>query len=206
MPDAPPNAEASASPLRPLVRSWWLVLLCVAAAAGASTWLTSRQTPTYRATTTLVVAPTSEVHETSDVLRSLDTLERRGVVATLAKIPSAPETLLDVAQELGRDPAELRGYALSASVPPYTYVLQLEATGRDARLATDVANAAARVVDRRARDLYRIFALRTLASAQQPRAPVHPQPRRNLVVASLLGLFAGVVAAYGRAGLGRLRA
>jgi capsular polysaccharide biosynthesis protein len=192
----PPTPGSGASPLRPLVRSWWLIALAIAASVLASAWITSRQQPVYRATATLVVAPSASLEANADVLRSIDTLERRGVVATFAKIPGARETMEKVAAELGVEPAALRGTSLSASVPPYTYVVLIEARGRDPQQVADVANAAARVADRRAVELYRIFSLQPLAAAQVPYAPVYPQPRRNMVVAVLVGVFAGVVAAY----------
>jgi len=194
-------AGADGSALRPLRTWWWVILLTVGASMGVSAWLTARQKPVYRATTTLVVTPIAEITDTGDVLRSLDTLERRGVVATIAKIPSAPETMDAVARRLDVDPASLRGYSLSASVPPYTFLLKVECTGRDPKTVAEVADAAGRVLDQRAREFYRIFTLPELAAAERPRGPIHPQPRRNQVVAALLGLFVGVVAAYGFDGL-----
>jgi capsular polysaccharide biosynthesis protein len=198
------DMPAAGAALRPLRRFWWLPPACIVAALAASAVITSRQASVYRATCSLVAAPNEVVQDTSDVLRTLDTLERRGVVATLAKIPAAPATMQEVARELGVDPRELRGHALAASVPPYTYVLIVEATGPDAQRVADIANAAAVVVDRKARELYRIFTLRPIAEATKPRAPIHPNPSRNHVVAGLLGLFVGVVAAYAIDGFSRL--
>jgi capsular polysaccharide biosynthesis protein len=181
---------------RAFTRSWWIVLLAVVLAVGAAAWATSRQKPVYRASTSLAVVPNSEVEGTGDVLRSLDTLERRTVVATFAKIPSTVETRTDAARRLKLESRDLRGYRIRATVLPNTNIIKVDAEGPDPERAAQVANAAAAVTRREARHLYRIYTLRTLEEATPARRPFHPTPARNYLVAGILGLFLGIAAAF----------
>lgn len=176
---------------RALTRRWWIVLLAVAIALAAAAWATSRQEPVYRASTTMAVIPNSQVAGTEDVLRSLDTLERRTVVATFARIPATAETREAAARQLGIDGRELRGYRLQASVLPNTNIIKLDVEGPDRQRVARVANTAAEVTRMEAGRMYRIYTMHTLEKATPARRPVSPDPARNLLVSGLLGLFLG---------------
>lgn len=180
---------------RALTRRWWSILLAFVLALGAAAWATSRQEPVYQASTTLAVVPNARVAGTEEVLRSLDTLERRTVVATFARIPATAETREAAARRLGVDGRELRGYRLRASVLPSTNLIKLDAEGPDRSRVADVANAAAEVTRLEAGQMYRIYTMRTLEKAVPARRPIQPVPARNYLVAGLLGLFLGAGAA-----------
>lgn len=156
--------------------------------------VTGRQRAVYRSSATSVVAPHESVEETADVLRSLETLERRSVIATFARIPSAPHVRALVAQRLGL-PGGLDDFRIEASVLPNTNILKIDVEGNEPAQVAAVANAAAEVTRGEVRALYRIFTTRMLSDATPAPRPIHPDPRRNLVVASLLGVLVGVVAA-----------
>lgn len=177
-----------------LRRGWWIVALAAAAALGTAAIVTTRQSPVYRSSATLVVVPSPGVEDTTDILRSLETLERRSVIATFARIPSTPGARAAVARRLGLGPA-LDGYRIEASVLPNTNIIKIDVEGSQAARAAAVANAAAEVTRAEVGSLYRIFTTRSLAEATPSPRPIHPDPRRNYVVGGLLGLFVGVVAA-----------
>lgn len=179
---------------RALRRGWWIVTLASLAALGAAAIVTARQSPVYRSSATLVVVPSPGVEDTTDILRSLETLERRSVIATFARIPSAPATREAVARRLGLDPA-LRGWRIEASVLPNTNIIKIDAEGPEPARAAAVANGAAEVTRAEVGALYRIFTTRSLTEATPSSRPIHPDPWRNYVVGGLLGLFVGVVAA-----------
>ena len=174
---------------------WWVVLLAVVVAVGVSAAATARQKPIYRASVTLVVAPTSSIESTGDILRSLETLERRSVIATFARIPGSPEARRMVAEKLGM--ASLDGWRIEGSVLPNTNIIKIDAEGPEAARAADVANLSAEATRQEARALYRIFTMRTLAQAVPPSRPAHPDTRRNLLVAAALGLLLGLLGALG---------
>lgn len=180
---------------RAFTRRWWVILLAAALAVAAAAWATSRQRPVYRASTTMAVIPNSEVSGTEDVLRSLDTLERRTVVATFARIPSAAETRVDAARRMKVPDRDIRSYHIRASVLPNTNIIKVDVEGPDRRLVAAVANAVAATTRREARSMYRIYTMHTLERAVTARRPIHPTPARNYLVAGILGLFLGVAAA-----------
>jgi capsular polysaccharide biosynthesis protein len=174
----------------------WLPAVLILVGIGTAAILTARQTPVYSAGTTMILAPSSLVEGTADYLRSLDTLERRSVVATLAEIPAAPSTRAGAAQQLRQSPASLMPYRIIGSVMPYTNIIRIDVEGPDPAEAAALANTIADVTTREARDLYRIFSLRELARAVPPARAVSPDPWRNYWVGAIIGLFLGLVAAF----------
>jgi len=199
-------ATAAPFPSRPAVKSapepsyadalrkrWWVIALAVLASLGAAAVFTARQTPVYRASATVVVAPNTSVEAVADVLRTLETLERRSVIATFARIPSSPQMRAAVAERV-KLPEGLRAVRIEGSVLPSTNILTIDVEGESAEQVAAVANAATDAMRDEVRSLYRTFTTRRLSDAVVPSRPIRPDPRRNYVVASLLGLFVGVLA------------
>jgi capsular polysaccharide biosynthesis protein len=178
-----------------LRHGWWLILAAIAVALLMAAMLSRGQVPLYRTATTLIVVPARETKDTGDILKSLDTLERRTVVATFARIPSAPETRAAAAKSLSLDENALAGYRIEGAVVPNTNIIRIDVEGSDGKTVADVANAAAAVTNTRARALYRIYAMETLALALPSSRPIHPDGRRNYLVALVLGAFVGCAAA-----------
>ena len=174
---------------------WWLILLAVAVTVGASAVATARQRPVYRASASLVVAPIASVDAPADILRSLETLERRSIIATFARIPGSREARRAAAGQLGLP--DLEAWRIEGSVLPNTNILRIDAEGPDAGRVAQVANAAAEATRQEARALYRIFTMRILAEATPPTRAALPDWRRNLLVATAIGLLLGLLAAYG---------
>jgi capsular polysaccharide biosynthesis protein len=169
-----------------------LVAALIAAAAAA---LSSRRIePVYRATATVVLAPSSQLRDPTTALRALETLERRSILATLARIPGTTAVRTEVGEALGLAPSELRAYAIRGSVLPHASVLAIEVLGPAPERAAQVANAAADALRVHTRRLYPVFSLRELEGARPPGLPVRPDVRRDSAVAALLGLFVGALA------------
>lgn len=175
-------------------RGWWLILLLIVVTLGATVWFTSRQQPVYETSAMLVVAPSPETTEPAEIVRSLDTLERRTVVATFARIPTTREAREALAERLG---LELRGVRINGSVVPNTNIIRISAVGPKADVVAAAANGAAELTMREASALYRIYSLHSLETASVPRSPSYPDPQRNLVVGAILGLVLGLAAALG---------
>lgn len=163
-------------------------------AAGVAAVLASREAPRYRATTTLVVAPSSQVEDPSVELRALEALERRSILATLAKIPGTREMRESVAGRLNVDVQSLGGYSIRGSVLPHAHVLAIEVTGPDAAKCAAVASAAADSTHRRVRRLFPIYTVRQLEAARAESRPFRPRVGRSAAVAGVLGLFVGALA------------
>jgi capsular polysaccharide biosynthesis protein len=178
-----------------ILRQWWWVpvaMLGVSVAAGL--WWTSLQPQVYRASAMLVVIPNSSVEGDADVLRSLDALERRTLLATFARLPGTPQARAAVAVAVQRDPRDVATYQIGASVLPNTNIIRIDVDGLDPELAAQMANAAGVVAATEARSLYRIYTMRQIAAAEAPReGPIHPDPRRNSLAAGVAGLFIGIL-------------
>lgn len=174
------------------LRRSWIVLLCVLVSIGVALALTSRQEARYEADATWVVAPATEIEDPSDLLRSLETLERRTIVATFARLPATRPVRVDLAERMGLDESDLRGYGLRGSVVPYTNMIRFIVEGPDPERAAEAANALAREIRTAAASLYRIYTLREVEPATAPRRAVHPDFGRSAVVGALIGLFVGI--------------
>lgn len=175
-----------------LRRGWWILLVAILFSVGSAWWITSREEPRFAAEALLVVAPHRNLKDPGDIIRSIETLERRTVLATLAKIPGRPETKELAGAEMGWDAATLRRYWIGGSVVPQTNLLRVQVQGPDAEGAARLATAAADATRHEADRIYRVYYLRMLEEAEASRRPIRPRPGRNLLVAGVLGLFIGI--------------
>ena len=180
--------------LRILGRWWWLPAVTLGVSVAAGSWWTSLQPRTYRASAMLAVVPNTSVQADADVLRSLDALERRTLLATFARLPGTRETRAAVADALQQDPRTLTTYAFGAAVLPSTNIIRIDVDGPDPALAARLANAAGDIAAAEARSLYRIYTMRPIAAATASTRPIHPDPSRNSLAAGVGGLFIGALA------------
>lgn len=176
---------------------WAIIAVTVIASLMAVTFFTARITPLYRAVASATVAPAPHLTESGELQRSLETLERRTVVATFVLLAGARETKLRAASALRLDTAAVGAYRVSASVAPSTNVLRIQVEGPDPRRASDLANSISQVTGATASQLYRLFAIQPLDPSTPPLQPAHPNGLRNAVVAGILGLFIGLLVAVG---------
>lgn len=179
-----------------LRRGWWLGAGVLVLALASTAFFTSRQEPVYRASTMVVVTPDAEVEETNEFLRTLETLERRTVLATFARIPMAREAREALANGLQRELSEVQRFRIAAGVVPNTNVIRIDVDGPDPDVSAEVANAAAEHMRVEAAGLYRIFTMRPLAAARPSSRPIQPDPRRNLMIGGILGLFGAALAMF----------
>src|SRR5688500_3412233 len=118
----------------------------VGVSLAAGVWWTSSQPRTYRASAMLAVVPNSGVQADADILRSLDALERRTLLATFARLPGTAETKAAVAATLRLDFGRMRTYAFGASVLPSTNIIRIDVDGADPGLAALLEKADGAVV------------------------------------------------------------
>ena len=192
-----PGPMRDTSPDRRWLRAGlWIVPLVLVLSVGTAYVVTSRQTPIYRGAATVAVVPGATVADGADVLRSLETLERRTIIATLAQIPPTQRIQSTAARDVALQPDSLGYFASRAFVIPNTNLIRIEVEGPDPERAAALANALASVTTAEARSMYRVFELTPLAAAVRPTVPVAPSLRRATVLAAVLGLFLGVAATY----------
>ncbi len=184
--------------LQALRRSWLIVIAILAIALVVTAVITARQTPLYETSAQLVAGPSPAITDPDDVVRALETLERRTVIATFARMASTEESRSTIAQFLKLDPHRARAFRTVGSVVSNTNIIRIDTRGPDPKLAAAIANATAERTAREAEALYRVFSLRFLARATPPRESVHPDRRRNFLAGAAVGAFLGIAAALAR--------
>lgn len=158
-------------------------------ASGAIAWLmAAMQPPRYRATALAAVAPLSEELQPNELLRGMEVLERRTVVATIAALASTATTRAQVAAG--------SGYGIVAAVVPNTNLFRVEVEGRNAAQAAAIANRIPAVLSAQTRAMYKYYGVRVVSPAATPADPFVPRPGRAIVAGLIIGLFLGALAAY----------
>lgn len=182
---------------------WRLVVsvLVVALLAGAA--LTLLQSPEYTATTKLFVAARTDSQDPEELYERNQVAAGR--IASYAEVLGSDAVATAVSERVGGpevDPEE----DVEVSPVPETVVLEIAVTDRSARRARDIAAAYAEVASEFVRKLEVLdesddaaqVRLSVIDAADVPEEPASPDPVRNLVLAGLLGLGAGVGAAFAR--------
>lgn len=180
-----------------LKAGWWLIPVVFAASLGGAAFFGSEQEPLYRAAATLAAVPHPEVEDHGDVFDAVQVLERRTMVATLSRIVSSTSIREAATEDLGLSGDDVRRYRVNATVVPNTHLVRLTVQGPDPERAARFANAVAATAEDRAGSYYRVFSLRLVDGAKEPYRPVARGEERPYAVAGIVGLFLGVLAAYG---------
>ena len=176
-----------------LQRGWWLILLAALVAVSASLGLSYLATPQYQATASFIITPSATLTVGRDVVNSLDTLDRRSIVATFAEVMNSRRIVTDAAASVGVDETMLEDYEILAVVLPESSVLELDISGPDPKLAADLANAIGAQAITFSRGFNQVYDLNFLDTAIVPEDPFSPQPLRDAGLALLLGAAAGAL-------------
>jgi capsular polysaccharide biosynthesis protein len=186
--DPEPARLDTSSRLAGVLSRQWVVILTATAAVMLLAWLfTATQPKQYRATAIAAVTPlTTELTDT-DVLRGIEGLDRRVVVATVAALAMTPETL----RETGN-----AGYSVRAAVLPNTNLFRIEVDGRNATEAAEIANQIPTLLAAQTRAMYRLYGVALISAATPPQKAFAPRAGRAAVAGVLLGLVAGIAIAF----------
>jgi uncharacterized protein involved in exopolysaccharide biosynthesis len=188
-PPPPPPARNLADDVFAAVRRQWRLVLAIAVAATLVAWLAAAVQPKrYRANAMGAVTPVNELTP-SEMIRGVDTLERRVVVSSVAALASAPATLNAV--HAGR-------YEITAIVLPNTNLFTIEVEGTNAREAAAIANRVTPILSAQSRAMFRVYGVTMISAAPVPTAPVLPRVGRAAATGLFFGILAGIAAAYFR--------
>jgi diguanylate cyclase (GGDEF)-like protein len=168
-------------------------LLAALVAVSASLGLSYLATPQYQATASFIITPSATLTVGRDVVNSLDTLDRRSIVATFAEVMNSRRIVTDAATSVGVDETMLEDYEILAVVLPESSVLELDISGPDPKLAADLANAIGAEAITFSRGFNQVYDLNFLDTAIVPEDPFSPQPLRDAGLALLLGAAAGAL-------------
>ena len=179
-----------------VARRWWWLLLLTNTVGGASAYLVSRLvTPTYEATTTLLVVHQQESGSVG--LSDLQASER--LANTFSELVTVRPVLESAIARAGLDltPEELEE-RLTVDNPPTTQLLEITSEASTADAARDLANVVADAfIDSNQSALSsRPGIVSMVESAVAPLEPSEPSPLRNTLLGAFLALLAtaGIVA------------
>ena len=179
-----------------LQKNWWFVLLTTLIAFVASLILSYISIPQYSSVARFIIIPSASLTSGADVVRSLDTLDRRSVVATYAEVMNSSRIFESASEFIGDDPLVLiKDYKVQAVDLPDSSVLELTVSGPNPVLAAKLANAIGYQAISFTRSLNLIYDLNFLDTALPAELPFSPVPLRDGAVALALGLMAGVILA-----------
>lgn len=177
--------------LRMLQRGWWLVVLCPLVAMAVALTLDYISKPTYAATARYVVSPDAAIGD-SDVLDSINILDKRSIVTTYAAVLNSDTIFTQAIVDLKLDPVQVNGYLRSAIVLPETNVLEVSVEGFDPELTMMLNNGIGKQAITYIDGLNQGFNIRVLDPAQMPTVPIRPQPVRDISLAIVFGAVLGV--------------
>ena len=177
--------------LKMLVRGWWLVLLAFGAALGVSLFLSSRTMPVYQVNARFVISPNPDLVKADNLIYSLDTLNRRSIIATFAEFLNSRSNFEAAGQLLNLPPEALANYTVTTVALPDANVLQLFIEGPDPLAAIQLAESIGRITIAQVQKNYQVYNMAVLDPPTAPSGPIHPQPVRDALLAGALGLVAG---------------
>ncbi|CCH85938.1 Lipopolysaccharide biosynthesis protein [Modestobacter italicus] len=181
--------------LRVLRRGWWVVVLLTLLGAGAAIAASFATTPAYYARATVVVATVGDASPGDLQQGNVFAMQRTPTYADLA----TTATVLDRAAATlgaGTDTEDLRRSVTSVARPE-TAIIDIEASGSDAALVAERANAVAEAltVEAQVLDAPGVASpvqLTVVEPAAQPEVATTPRPRNNLLIGIVVGLVLGL--------------
>lgn len=173
-------------------RGWWIIAITALVALAFSLSLSYFAVPQYQATARFLISPSASLTSASNVVDSLNTLDRASVVSTYAEIMGSQRIYSDALTYLKMDAIQLVDYQINAVVLPASSILELNVTGPSPQVAADFANAIGYESINFARRLNQVYDLNFLDIAIAPVVPISPQPIRDAGLATTFGFLVGV--------------
>lgn len=186
--------------IRMLQRGWWIIALAALAAFNFALLNNYNATPMYRARAQFLVSPgpTILAGESDDLVRSIEALDKRSIVATYAEILGSGMIFDETLSALQIDRSTVSDYDRSAVVLPDASVLELTVEGPNPEVAALLANQVGDQAIDRIKGLYLAYDINFLDPATVASSPFSPVPMRDSAIALVLGGIAGVVLVLGR--------
>jgi len=187
--------------LQILRRGWWIILLTVLVAVAAAMFATSRMPAEYQSLSRYVVVPNADLVQDTDLLRSLDTLERGTIIATYGEIFGSDSVTSAALQELQITKQAAESYLITSYGLPETNILVISVRGTNPNTVMKLNEAVANQGLAYIETLNQVYSLNLLDAPQQPEAPFGPDQLRNVGIALALGIGLGGLLALLRASI-----
>lgn len=162
-----------------------LPLVCAAAAAAVGYGLMANE---YTAKTSLYVLAQGGKDQSTSLQSSLSAGQM--ITNDVAALIKSDRVTNDTADDLGLQ--SLSGYDIAVSNNTTTRVITLSVTGKDADMATRIANSMASDVSQVAQEVMSVESVNVIDEARTPTAPSGPNRPLYVAVALLAGLFVAI--------------
>jgi diguanylate cyclase (GGDEF)-like protein len=180
--------------LRSLIGKWWIILPTFAITFTATYLFTDNQPLIYESTVTFVMRPRSSFTGDKEVVRVVDTLSRFVEINTTYAEVAMSKRIKNLAIErLGLSTQERRDLSVNSGVVAGTNILEISVQGTEPAVVRDFANAVSAETLTYVSNLYDLFELEPLDSAELPTRAIKPNKPLNLAVGGILGLVLGLV-------------
>jgi capsular polysaccharide biosynthesis protein len=184
-----PGAPAPADIGSELKRNWKLVILPAIATMLIAWMIAALQPKRYRASAVAAVTPIRQGLEPNELLRSVEALDRRTVVATVAALATTPLTTTKAL-------AGQSGFTISTSVLPNTNLFRVDVDGGDAAAAADVANRVPPLLSAQTRAMFDVYGVTMVSAASPPSEAFAPRVGRAAAAGLVVGLIIGLALVY----------
>jgi diguanylate cyclase (GGDEF)-like protein len=184
---------------RMLQRSWWIIGLTALSAVMAALVAAYLATPVYKAPTRYIISPNpASLGGESNVIYSLDTLDKRSVITTYAEILNSPRIYNEAVSSVGIEIPDFEKYSYGAIVLPDTNIIEFSVQGPDRVMVASITNQVGQRAVLYIESLYQVYDMTLLDPASIPASPISPQPARDAGVAGVLGVAIGTALALVR--------
>ena len=173
------------------IRRHWQVVLGAAALGMLLAWIISAMQPRrYRVSVLAAVAPLSETLNPTDVLRGVEVLEQRTIIATMAALAMTDGVIRQASQG-----GNAEGVLVNAAVLPNTNLFRVDVDAPDAARAAAVASRIPPLLGAQARSMYKLYGVTTVSPPSEADA-VAPRAERAIIAGLFIGLIIGALIAY----------
>lgn len=185
-PPAPPHETANEI-LRAMRSRWKLIAAAMLLGAVAGGLIGLAMPKKYRASTTVAVVPRADAMSPDDQIRGIQALDQRTIVATVAALPSLPDTIAAI--------QGANGYDVRAVVLPNTNLLRIDVDGANPQHAADLANRVPPILSARTRAIYGLYAVVPVSRAAGAEL-IFPRMDRIIAGGLVVGLIVGFTLAW----------
>lgn len=179
--------------LKVLQRGWWLILISALLALNFSLIYSYYfAVPQYEAVARFIVSPNLQNTDSQDIVDSLDTLDRRSIIATYAEVLNSNQIKQEALSLLGDDPSAFSDYVMSATLIPDANVIRYSVKGPNPDVAALLANGIGQYAIDYVRRLYIVYNVDFLDKAVPNPEAIRPRPLQDAILSLMVGMVIGV--------------